>query len=738
MSFKIVYTQVDEAPELASSAWLPIMRAMLATAQIDVETRDISLAARILAAFPENSSSPMSDDLAWLGQWVMQPEANVIKLPNISASLPQLKAAIKELQQKGYALPDYPDKPESEQDKKIAKRYDSIKGSAVNPVLRQGNSDRRVAPPVKAYAKQHPHSMAPWSPQSRTQVAHMDQDDFMGSEQSFAVSKEQQGAASIEFIDTHQQVTVLKSNLSLHIGDVVDSSALSIQELTRFIKESIKKAQDTGCLLSLHLKATMMKVSDPVIFGQVIRVYFQEVFQEHGEVLADLCVNPDEGLAELLKKIETLPEAQCKKIQDAINKIGAISAPLAMVDSDHGITNLHVSSDVIVDASMAALIRNGGQMWDHQGQLQDTVAMIPDRSYAKMYQTVIDFCKLNGAFDPSTMGSVANVGLMGQKAEEYGSHDKTFIAQEAGFIRVRDAAGQVSLTQKVAAGDIFRCCITRAAPIADWIQLAFRRAELSNTPVVFWLNEERAHDRLLIKRLDEALKRVDKSVVQAYCMSPTQAMQWTLERSKAGQDTLAATGNVLRDYLTDLFPILELGTSAKMLSIVPLAQGGGLFETGAGGSAPKHVQQFLATGHLRWDSLGEYLALVESLSHGARHHQNAQAQVLADTLSKAITCWLTKNEGPGRRLGETTNTQSHFYLWCHWVEALSQQQQSTSLQKHFAPIAQQIEEAHKSIAQSLQAPGQPVDCGGYYLTDSECVAQVTRSSAALNDLITRL
>ena len=688
----IIYTKVDEAPQLASGSFLPIIQAFTRVAGVNVGTKDISLAGRIIAQFPDRlkPEQQQPDDLALLGEIVMKPDANVIKLPNISASLPQIKGAIEELRAQGYDLPDYPEDPKTDEEKDIKARYDKVKGSAVNPVLRQGNSDRRAAASVKNFAKKNPHRMGKWTKDSRTHVAHMTSGDFCSNEKSVTITEASAGKAKIEFVDAGGKATVLKDGVKLDKGDVVDATKMSVKALRQFFKDQIAEAKKNDILLSLHMKATMMKVSDPIIFGHAVKVYFEDVFNKHGEVLKQLGVNVNNGLGDLLTKIESLPADQKKKIQDDVQACLKNGPDLAMVDSDKGITNLHVPSDIIIDASMAASIRTSGKMWGPDGKEHDTKAMIPDNSYAGIYQSAIDFCRENGEFNPSTMGTVPNVGLMAQKAEEYGSHDKTFEAPGNGSIRVVDAAGKTLLEHDVEEGDIWRSCIVKDIPVQDWVKLAVNRARASSTPVVFWLDKNRAHDAQLIEKVNRYLKDHDTSGLDIQIMSPVKAMDHSLRRAKDGKDTISATGNVLRDYLTDLFPILELGTSAKMLSIVPLIQGGGLFETGAGGSAPKHVQQFLKEGHLRWDSLGEFLALSESLAHLSKTRNNARAQVLADTLDRASGKLMETNKSPGRELGELDNAGSHVYEALYWAEELAAQNDDQELKKHFEPIAKEL------------------------------------------------
>ncbi|MBD1175533.1 NADP-dependent isocitrate dehydrogenase [Vibrio cholerae] len=734
----IIYTITDEAPALATYSLLPIIQSFTASSGINVETRDISLAGRILANFPEHLTEEqrISDALTELGELAKTPEANIIKLPNISASVPQLKAAIKELQDKGYALPNYPEEPSSYEEEAIKATYDKIKGSAVNPVLREGNSDRRAPASVKNYAKKNPHSMGAWSKDSKSHVASMSDKDFFGSEKSMTVS----GATkvAIEFVGKEGAVKVLKKPFALQDKEIIDTSVMSKKALIAFFEKEIADAKAQDVLFSLHMKATMMKVSDPVIFGHAVKVYYKAVFDKYGQLFDQLGVDVNNGLGDVYAKIQSLPEAQRAEIEAAIQAVYATQPALAMVDSDRGITNLHVPSDVIVDASMPAMIRTSGQMWGPDGKQKDTKATIPDRCYAGVYQTVIDFCKQHGAFDPTTMGSVPNVGLMAQKAEEYGSHDKTFILDAEGVVRVIDEAGKVLLEQSVEAGDIFRMCQVKDAPIQDWVKLAVTRARASNTPAVFWLDPARAHDAELIKKVNQYLPNHDTSGLEIKILSPVEATQYSLVRMKAGQDTISVTGNVLRDYLTDLFPILELGTSAKMLSIVPLMNGGGLFETGAGGSAPKHVQQVQKENHLRWDSLGEFLALAASLEHLSVVTGNRKAQVLADALDKATGKFLDMNKSPSRRVGEIDNRGSHFYLATYWAQALAEQTADADLAAEFAPIAKALEEKEAQIVTELNgAQGKPGDLGGYYAPEFAKVAPLMRPSSTFNAIIDR-
>ncbi|HDM8049261.1 NADP-dependent isocitrate dehydrogenase [Vibrio fluvialis] len=734
----IIYTITDEAPALATYSLLPIIQSFTASSGINVDTRDISLAGRILANFPEHlkEEQRIGDALAELGELAQTPEANIIKLPNISASIPQLKAAIKELQDKGYALPNYPEEPSTYEEEAIKATYDKIKGSAVNPVLREGNSDRRAPASVKNYAKKNPHSMGAWSKDSQSHVSSMEDKDFFGSEKSVTLSGATQ--VSIEFVGNDGSTKVLKKPFALQDKEIIDTSVLSKKALIEFFEKEIADAKAQNVLLSLHMKATMMKVSDPVIFGHAVKVYYKDVFAKYGKVFEELGVDVNNGLGDVYAKIQTLPEAQRTEIEAAIQAVYETQPPLAMVDSDRGITNLHVPSDIIVDASMPAMIRSSGQMWGPDGKQKDTKAMIPDRCYSGVYQAVIEFCKENGAFDPTTMGSVPNVGLMAQKAEEYGSHDKTFILDADGAVRVVDAEGNVLLEQTVEAGDIFRMCQVKDAPIQDWVKLAVTRARASGAPAVFWLDEARAHDAELIKKVNQYLPEHDTAGLEIKILSPVEATKFSLVRIKQGLDTISVTGNVLRDYLTDLFPILELGTSAKMLSIVPLMNGGGLFETGAGGSAPKHVQQVQKENHLRWDSLGEFLALAASLEHLSVVTGNAKAQVLADALDKATGKFLDTNKSPSRKVGELDNRGSHFYLAMYWAEALAEQTADADLAEEFAPIAQQLKDNEEKIVAELNgAQGVAGDLGGYYLPEFEKAAPLMRPSATLNHIVDR-
>ncbi|PPT50129.1 NADP-dependent isocitrate dehydrogenase [Xanthomonas arboricola] len=736
---KIIYTLTDEAPYLATQSLLPIIDAYTNTAGIVVETRDISLAGRILSLFPEHLSDAqkIADDLGELGELATTPEANIIKLPNISASVPQLKAAIAELQGQGYALPAYPDTPKDDAEKDIKARYDRVKGSAVNPVLREGNSDRRAPLSVKNYARKHPHRMGKWSSDSKSHVAHMDDGDFFGSEQSATVAAA--GALKIEFVGNDGSSSVLKDKVVVKAGEIVDAAVLSKRALASFIDAQIADAKAKDVLFSVHLKATMMKVSDPVLFGVVVGEFYKDTLSKHAEALASVGFDPNNGIGDLYARIATLPEDQQVQIKADIQAEYAQRPALAMVNSDKGITNLHVPSDVIVDASMPAMIRDSGQMWNAEGKLQDTKAVIPDRCYADVYQAVIDDCKAHGAFDPSTMGSVPNVGLMAQKAEEYGSHDKTFQIAAAGTIKVTDDTGNTVFEHAVEAGDLWRMCQVKDAPIQDWVKLAVERARLSETPAVFWLDKARAHDAQVIAKVETYLKDHDTNGLDIRILPPVEATTFSLERIRKGQDTISVTGNVLRDYLTDLFPILELGTSAKMLSIVPLMAGGGLFETGAGGSAPKHVQQFVEQNSLRWDSLGEFLALAASLEHLGNRYDNPSATVLAKALDVANGQFLDNNKSPARKVGELDNRGSHFYLAMYWAQALAAQTEDTALQAKFAPLAKALTENEATIVAELNgAQGKPVEIGGYYHPDLAKVSEVMRPSKTFNDVLATL
>jgi len=733
---KIIWTGIDEAPALATYSLLPIVNAFTKAAGVVVETRDISVAGRIIAAFPEQltEAQRLPDELSYLGELTLKPEANIIKLPNISASIPQLKAAIKELQGQGYAIPDYPEEAATEAEKEIQARYAKVLGSAVNPVLREGNSDRRVAASVKQYAKKHPHRMGAWSKESKSHVAHMDAGDFYGHEVSVVI--EQAGNVRIEFVDAAGNVKVLKEKLPLQAGEVLDGTFMNVKALRQFIQEQIDGAKASGVLFSVHLKATMMKISDPVIFGHFVSVFYKDVFARHAAVFKDLGVNPDLGLGDLYAKLKKLPDAKREEIEADIKAVYADRPALAMVDSDKGITNLHASNDIIIDASMPVVIRDSGKMWGPDGKLHDTKCVIPDRCYSTFYQEAITFCREHGQFDAATMGCVANVGLMAQKAEEYGSHDKTFKAPGDGVIRVVDASGKVLMQHTVEAGDIWRGCQTKDLPIRDWVKLAVSRARATGAPAVFWLDKNRAHDAQLIQKVATYLKDHDTTGLELPIMSPVEAMQFTLPRAKAGLDTISVTGNALRDYLTDLFPILELGTSSKMLSIVPLLAGGGLFETGAGGSAPKHVQQFQQEGYLRWDSLGEFLALAVSLEHLANTFENPRARLLAETLDQATAKFLDNNRNPARKVGEIDNRGSHFYLALYWAEALAAQTQDADLAARFKAVAQQLTDNEATInAELIGAQGKPVDMGGYYHPDFEKTSRAMRPSATLNAIV---
>jgi len=734
---KIVWTKTDEAPLLATYSFSPIVQAITATADIDVELRDISLASRILASFPEflKEDQKIADALAELGQLATTPEANIIKLPNISASIPQLKGAIAELQKAGYAIPNYSDEATTEEEKAIKAKYAKVLGSAVNPVLREGNSDRRAPKAVKNYAKANSHKMGAWAKGSKTKVASMTSGDFYGSEQSVTVENACQ--FKIEFVDVHGAVTELKGLSPLKAGEVIDSSILSLTALKAFVVDAIAEAKAAGVLLSAHLKATMMKVSDPIIFGAVVETYFADVFAQYGDLFKELGINKNNGLGEVYAKIAG--HAKEGDVKAAIDATIANGPALAMVNSDKGITNFHVPSDVIVDASMPAMIRIGGKMWNKEGQEEDTIAMVPDRCYAGVYEATIEDCKEHGALDPKTMGSVPNVGLMAQKAEEYGSHDKTFQAAGNGAIRVVDADGNVFMEQKVEEGDIFRMCQTKDAPIQDWVKLAVNRARLSETPAIFWLDKNRAHDREIIKKVEKYLPDFDTAGLYIRILSPIEATKFSLERIRKGEDTISVTGNVLRDYLTDLFPILEVGTSAKMLSIVPLMNGGGLFETGAGGSAPKHVEQFLHEGYLRWDSLGEFLALGASLEHLSQTQNNPKALVLAETLDEATEKFLANDKSPARRVGQIDSRGSHFYLTLYWAQALATQTQDTELADKFSAVAKELKDNEAKINEELiAAQGHAQNIGGYYFPSDELAAKAMRPSDTLNNIIMRI
>ena len=732
----IIYTHTDEAPMLATYSFLPLLRMFTSAAGINVETSDISLAGRIISQFPEclQASQRVDDHLAQLGRLCLTKEANIIKLPNVSASVPQLKAAIVELQKQGYALPNYVDEPKTDAEKVTSARYDRAKGSSVNPVIREGNSDRRSTKSVKDYAKANPHKMGAWSAESKSHVASMTSGDFFANEQSVTISAAT--TARIEHVASSGAITVLKDGLKLNAGEILDGTFLSKRALVEFFAHEIECARSSGVLFSLHLKATMMKVSDPIIFGHAVKVFFRPVFEKHAATLARLGVDVNNGFGDLLDKIAELPAAERAAIDADIAAVYASGPAIAMVDSDKGITNLHVPSDVIVDASMPAMLREGGKMWNTAGKTQDTKAVIPDRSYAGIYQSVFDFCKKHGALDPRTIGSVPNVGLMAQKAEEYGSHDKTFEIKSAGTMRVVDASGAVLITHAVEAGDIWRACQAKDPAIRDWVKLTVTRARASHTPAVFWLDANRPHDRELLKKVHLYLKDHNTAGLEFHFMEPSAACTFSLERMKQGHDTISVTGNVLRDYLTDLFPILELGTSAKMLSIVPLMNGGGLFETGAGGSAPKHVQQFVAENSLRWDSLGEFQALGASFEHLAATTGNAKAQVLADTMDEAIATYLANNKGPARKVGELDNRGSHFYLTMYWAQATARQTKDAALAAHFAPIAAELTANEARITADLIAvQGKPVDIGGYYHPCSDLVTKAMCPSATLNAIV---
>jgi isocitrate dehydrogenase len=736
---KIIYTKTDEAPALATRSFLPIVEAFTATSNISIETKDISLAGRILANFSDflNDDQKVNDALAELGELAKKPEANIIKLPNISASVPQLKAAIKELQEQGFAIPSYPDDANSSEEKEIQNRYNKIKGSAVNPVLREGNSDRRAPKAVKNYARKNPHSMGKWAADSKTHVATMTEGDFAHNEKSTTISENT--SVRIEFADNNGNIEVLKDNLSLLQGEIIDATVMNKSALLSFLSEQITDAKENNILLSLHMKATMMKVSDPIIFGHAVKTYFKNVFEKHAAILEEIGVDVNNGLGNLLKKVAELPTEKRTEIEADIQEAYNNGPALAMVDSDKGITNLHVPSDVIIDASMPAMIRTSGQMWDKEGKQQDTKAVIPDSSYAGVYSATIDFCKKHGAFDPTTMGTVPNIGLMAQKAEEYGSHDKTFEIAKNGTVRVTDANGAILLEHNVEQGDIWRMCQVKDAPVQDWVKLAVTRARASATPAVFWLDENRAHDNELIKKVNAYLPNHNTSGLDIRILSPIEATHFTLERIKKGEDTISVTGNVLRDYLTDLFPILELGTSAKMLSIVPLMNGGGLFETGAGGSAPKHVQQFEKENHLRWDSLGEFLALAVSLEHYGTVNNNSKAHVLSEALDEATDTFLDNKKSPSRKVGELDNRGSHYYLATYWAKALAKQTKDTELQNIFSKVANElIANEDKIINELTVIQGESVDLKGYYAPNEDLVVSSMKPSATLNSILTTL
>jgi len=732
----IIWTKTDEAPALATYSFLPIVRAFTKGTGVSVELKDISLAGRILANFPETlkPGQRIPDDLALLGELTQKPEANIIKLPNISASVPQLKDAIKELREHGYDVPEYPEDPKTDAERNIQSRYAKVLGSAVNPVLREGNSDRRAPLSVKMYSKKHPHKMGAWTPDSKSHVAHMNGGDFYGNEVSVTVPEAT--TLRIEYVAPDGKVTVLKKTLDLLPGEVVDATVMNVRALRKFFEEQIEDAKKSGVLLSLHLKATMMKVSDPVMFGHAVSIYFKDVFAKHAGVFKELGVNPNMGLGDLYEKISKLPEAKRAEIEADIQAEYKVRPPLAMVDSDKGITNLHAPNLVIVDASMPVVVRDSGKMWGPDGKLHDTKAIIPDRCYATTYKTIIEDCKKNGAFDPATIGSVPNVGLMAQKAEEYGSHDKTFLAPGNGTIRAVDPSGKPVLERKVEEGDIFRMCQAKDIPIRDWVKLAVTRARATGAVAVFWLDRNRAHDAQVIKKVEKYLKEHDTNGLEFHILAPVEAMKFTLERFRAGKDTISVTGNALRDYLTDLFPIIEVGTSAKMLSIVPLLAGGGLFETGAGGSAPKHVQQFLEEGYLRWDSLGEFSALAASLEHLGNLYKNEKALVLAETLDQAIAKFLDNRKSPARKLGQIDNRGSHFYLALYWAQALAAQDKDKELKARFEGVARQLGENEAKIAADLiAAQGKPMDIGGYYDPDPVKASKAMRPCATFNTII---
>jgi len=736
---KIIYTKTDEAPALATYSFLPIVKAFTKSSNIEIETRDISLAGRVLANFPDflKEDQRVNDALAELGELVKLPEANIIKLPNISASIPQLKATIKELQAQGYALPNYPDEPANDDEKAIKARYDKIKGSAVNPVLREGNSDRRAPKAVKNYAKKNPHSMGAWSSDSKSHVSTMTSGDFAHNEKSVTIDNAT--TVNIQHIDANGKITVLKEGLALQQGEIIDATYMSKKALLNFLNEQVADAKANNVLFSLHMKATMMKVSDPIIFGHAVRAYFSELFEKHGATFERIGVDVNNGFGNLVSNLQELSEAERQAIEADIQLALENGPDLAMVDSDKGITNLHVPSDVIIDASMPAMIRNSGQMWNKEGNTQDTKAVIPDSSYSGVYTATIDFCKKHGAFDPTTMGTVPNVGLMAQKAEEYGSHDKTFELGADGTMQVVDANGNVLIEHTVEAGDIWRMCQVKDAPVQDWVKLAVTRARASQTPAVFWLDENRAHDAELIKKVNTYLPNHDTTGLDIRILAPIQATEFTLERIKDGKDTISVTGNVLRDYLTDLFPILELGTSAKMLSIVPLMNGGGLFETGAGGSAPKHVQQFVSENHLRWDSLGEFLALAVSLEHFAEVNSNENARILGETLDEATETLLENRKSPSRKAGELDNRGSHFYLAMYWAQELAKQSKNADLKATFEQIAKQLTDNETAIVSELNdIQGQAVDIQGYYEPNEALTSEAMRPSKLLNDILNTL
>ncbi|HET8753636.1 MAG TPA: NADP-dependent isocitrate dehydrogenase [Salinimicrobium sp.] len=734
---KIIYTKTDEAPALATYSFLPIVRTFTKPANIEIEVKDISLAGRILASFPESLSEEQKvpDALAELGEMVKEGDANIIKLPNISASVPQLKEAISELQKKGFSIPNYPEEPSTPEEKSIRKKYDKIKGSAVNPVLREGNSDRRAPRAVKNFAKKNPHSMGKWDPESKTHVATMSKGDFYANEISLTL--EMESDVRIELVKHSGETVVLKENLHLQEGEIIDGTFMSKKALVHFLQEQLEDAKEKGLLFSLHMKATMMKVSDPVIFGHAIKIFFKDVFEKHGPELKKAGADPNSGLGAILNSIESLPEAKKTAIEKDIQLALENGPDVAMVDSDKGITNLHVPSDVIIDASMPAMLRSSGKMWNAQGKLQETKAVIPDSTYAGIYQTTIQFIKKHGAFDPTTMGTVPNVGLMAQKAEEYGSHDKTFEIPEDGTVKVVNENGETLMEHQVEQGDIWRMGQVKDAPVQDWVKLAVNRARATKIPTVFWLDEKRAHDVEVIKKVEKYLKDHDTSGLDIKILSPEKATEFTLERIIKGEDTISVTGNVLRDYLTDLFPILELGTSAKMLSIVPLMNGGGLFETGAGGSAPKHVDQFVEEGHLRWDSLGEFLALAVSLEHLGEKFGNEKAIILSETLDEATELFLENNKSPSRKVKELDNRGSHFYLALYWAQALAKQEKDAELKDYFSKIAEKLEKNEERILRELnEAQGQKMDIGGYYYPKEELLRKAMRPSETLNSILT--
>ena len=736
---KIIYTYTDEAPALATHSFLPIVEAITRAAKVELELRDISLAARVLSQFPEcvTPEQVVSDDLAELGELAKTPEANIIKLPNISASIPQLLATIKELQEAGFAIPDYPTIANSPEELDIKNRYDRVKGSAVNPVLREGNSDRRAPKAVKEYAQNNPHRMGEWSSDSKTSVATMTNDDFAHNEKSVTVLED--GNFRIEHVNEDMEVTVLTPRTTVQKGDILDGTFMSVNALRTFLREQIQAAKEQNVLFSIHMKATMMKVSDPIIFGHAVEVFFNEVFQDHSVLLDKINFNPNNGLGDLYNNLNKLSSSEQENLQEALEKALEHGPDVAMVDSDNGITNLHVPSDVIIDASMPAMIRTSGKMWDKNGETQDTLAVIPDSSYASVYHEVIEDCKRHGAFNPSTMGSVPNVGLMAQKAEEYGSHDKTFEIHQSGTVRVVTDDGQVMMEHQVEKGDIWRACLVKDAAIQNWVQLAVNRSKDSNTPAIFWLNEERAHDEQLINKVRTYLKKHDTTGLELSILSPSQATAYTLKRLRQGLDTISVTGNVLRDYLTDLFPILELGTSAKMLSIVPLMNGGGLFETGAGGSAPKHVQQFKKENYLRWDSLGEFLALAESLAHLAKTFSNERALILSESLHIANSTFLRENKSPTRKLGGIDNRGSHFYLAMYWIEELAKQKTDTALASMFANIHQELKEKEETIVSELiDVQGQKQDIKGYYFMEKSVLDVAMRPSSTFNSILDKI